>query len=206
MDRRVNIPVRVRRPIEYHDRSDLAQSNHDERAQVERANEPALEQEQVVKSAAPVEASRPFEADVTIEEEAWRDRALRLQAEMDNYRKRQRRLAQDQVEAERQRLLRAFLPIVDNMERALEAPTSNGEGLHQGVQLTQRQALQLLEKEGVEPIEAENRPFDPVWHEAVATIGRNGSNLAPNTVVQVLEPGYRLGKHLLRPARVIVTV
>jgi molecular chaperone GrpE len=125
---------------------------------------------------------------------------------MDNYRKRQQRLAQDQIDAERQRLLGAFLQVVDDLERALAAPSAPGDGLHSGVELTHRTAMQMLQKEGVEPIEAKGRPFDPNWHEAVATVGHNGSDAVADTVVEVVEPGYRLGDRLLRPAKVIVAV
>jgi molecular chaperone GrpE len=145
-------------------------------------------------------------AHLQAELEGWRDQALRLQAEMDNYRKRQQRWAQDQIEAERQKLLRAFLPVVDNLERALVTPAGDGEGLRQGIHLTYRTALQFLQKEGVEQVQAEGRPFDPHWHEAVATVGLDGRHVAPNTVVRVMEPGYRLGDRLLRPARVVVAM
>lgn len=148
-----------------------------------------------------VKAER-LESDV----EEWRDRALRLQADMDNFRKRQQRTAQDRIEEERQRLLAGFLQVVDDLQRALAAPATDGEGFRRGVELTHRAALQLLHKEGVEPIEAENQIFDPNWHEAVASIGRNGSDAEANTVVQVMEPGYRHGKRLLRPAKVVVAV
>ena len=140
------------------------------------------------------------------EVEKWRDQVLRLQADMDNYRKRQQRLAQVQIESERQRLLKAFLQVTDDLERALAAPDATGEGLRRGVELTHRTAMQLLQREGVEPIEAQHQPFDPHWHEAVATVGHNGSGAAPDTIVQVVEPGYRLNDQLLRPAQVIVAV
>jgi molecular chaperone GrpE len=142
----------------------------------------------------------------------WRDRAMRLQADMDNYRKRQQRLAQDQIEAERQRLLGAFLQVVDDLERALAAPATadqglrHDEGLRRGVELTHRAAMQLLQREGVEPIEARNKRFDPNWHEAVATVGHNGSDAPEDTVIEVVESGYRLGERMLRPAKVIVAV
>ncbi len=138
--------------------------------------------------------------------EEWRDRTLRLQAEMDNYRKRQQRWAQDQVVVERHRLLGAFLRVVDDLERALAAPVADAEGLRQGVELTHRAAMQLLQREGVEPIEANNQAFDPNWHEAVATVARNGGRIGENVVVEVVAPGYRLGDHLLRPAKVVVAV
>ncbi len=136
----------------------------------------------------------------------WRDRALRLQAEMDNYRKRQQRLAQDQIETERRRLLHAFLALVDDLERALGQPPGSDGGLRQGVELTHRAALQFLQQEGVERLEAHGRPFDPAWQEAVGTVDHRHTDAALNTVAQVLEPGYRLGEQLLRPARVIVAV
>lgn len=139
-------------------------------------------------------------------EDEWRDRALRLQADMDNFRKRQQRLSQERVEANRQRMLRDFLDVVDDLERALEAPDSSVEGLREGVELTHRSALQLLKKEGVEQIQAESQPFDPNWHDAVATVAHNGNEQVANTNVHVTEPGYRLGDQLLRPAKVIVAV
>ena len=136
----------------------------------------------------------------------WRDRALRLQAEMDNYRKRQQRMAEDKIEAERQRLLRSFLPIVDDLERALAAPSGDGRALRDGVQLTHRAAMQLLQREGVEPIREQGRPFDPHWHEAVATVDHARVGVEPDTIVDVLQPGYRQQDQLLRPARVVVAV
>ena len=141
-----------------------------------------------------------------VEAEEWRERALRLRAEMDNFRKRQRRLAQDEIAGEREQLLRAFLQVVDNLERALSAPADDVESLRRGVELTHRAALQLLEQVGVEPVPAEGQPFDPRWHEAVSTVRSDVAGAEPDTVVQVLQPGYRLGETLLRPARVIVAV
>lgn len=140
------------------------------------------------------------------ESEDWRDQALRLQAEMDNFRKRQQRLAQDQIAAERQRLLGTFLQIVDDLERALEAPPGDGDGLRKGVQLTHRAALHLLQQEGVRQVPAERQTFDPNWHEAVATVRPDDGRVAAHTIVRVVQPGYRLGEQLLRPARVIVAV
>ena len=141
----------------------------------------------------------------------WRDRALRLQAEMENYRKRQQRSAQIQIGQERARLLNAFLGIVDDLERALATPEGDdvpslGEGLRRGVELTHRAAIQLLRKEGAVAITAEQQPFDPNWHEAVATVPRNGSQVAAGTIIEVVEPGYRLDDQLLRPAKVVVAV
>ena len=140
----------------------------------------------------------------------WRDRALRLQAEMENYRKRQQRAAQEQIRQERSRLLNSFLEIVDDLERALAATAndepSQAKELQRGVELTHRAAMQLLEKEGAVAIEAKGQPFDPSWHEAVATVPRNGHRVEPGTVLEVVEPGYRIQDELLRPAKVVVAV
>ncbi len=144
--------------------------------------------------------ARPEENDA-----GWRDRALRLQAEMENFRKRQQRLAQDQIEAERQRLIGGFLRIVDDLERAIESE-GDGQGLREGVRLTHRAASQLLTREGVERLEAKNQPFDPTWQEAVSTVDHRQAGVAPHVAVRTLAPGYRLGEQLLRPARVVVAV
>jgi molecular chaperone GrpE len=162
--------------------------------------------ETATREAAPVrEAPRPARGEHAGEVD-WKDLALRLQADMDNYRKRQQRLAQDQIDAERQRLLRALLQVADDLERALAAPAGDVRGLKEGVQLTLRTVMQRLQQEGVERIEAQGQRFDPSWHEAVSAVPHDGSGAAPGTVVKVLEPGYRLGDRLLRPARVIVAV
>ena len=141
----------------------------------------------------------------------WHDRALRLQADMENYRKRQQRIAQDQIRQERSRLLNAFLEIVDDLERALATPVGNGDpghsdGIRRGVELTHRAAVKLLEREGAVVMEAKGQPFDPNWHEAVATVPRNGRGVAPGTVIEVLQHGYRIDGQLLRPAKVVVAV
>jgi molecular chaperone GrpE len=125
---------------------------------------------------------------------------------MDNFRKRQQRLAQGQIENERQRLLGAFLGVVDDLERALVAPTPGNEDLRRGLELTHRAALQLLKNEGVEQIQAHSEPFDPNQHDAVATTASSAADAGPNTVAHVMETGYRIGDQLLRPAKVVVAV
>jgi len=138
--------------------------------------------------------------------EEWRERALRLQAEMDNFRRRQQRLAQDESREERDRLLKGFLVVIDNLERALAAPAGDNDQIRQGVGLTYRAAMQFLQQEGVAQIRAENQLFDPNWHEAVATLPSRDAAAGPNTVVQVMQQGYHVGERLLRPAKVVVAV
>jgi molecular chaperone GrpE len=232
MGRRVNIPVRVIRPAEVRP-SRPAGGEVMLRSRVDDAAEPVRPEMEPFVDVAPegaggtvlAEAAGPGDKGFGVEEvgipaetparaqdrthpdvDEWHDRALRLQADMANYRKRQQRLAQEQIEAERQRLLGAFLRVVDDLERALAVPAAEAGGLRQGVELTHRAALQLLQKEGVVALEAEGQPFDPNWHEAVATVRSNGRGVEPETVVRVVEPGYRLGERLLRPAKVVVAV
>lgn len=211
MDKIVRIPVRVQSSAG--DRPESVENRAGGVPAGPHREEPRLPVQESPAQAEPAEADiRPVrepkvekrrERD---EEGEWRDLALRLQAEMDNYRKRQQRLAQEEIEAERLRLLRSFLPIVDNLERALAAPAGDAPGLRQGVELTHRELLKRLQQEGVERIQALNRRFDPNWHEAVSAIPHDGRGSAPGTVVEVLEPGYRVGDRLLRPARVIVAI
>ena len=133
----------------------------------------------------------------------WRERAMRLQAEMDNYRKRQRRLAQEQARAEQERLLLDVLSVADNLERTLSAASSwkdAGRGdspsegtatLQQGVELTRAEMMRVLSKYGVERLEAKGAPFDPAWHEAVHTVPARAYGVQAGTVVDVVRSGYR---------------
>jgi molecular chaperone GrpE len=136
------------------------------------------------------------------EEANWRDTAMRLQAEMDNFRKRQARRADEAIAAERERLLRQMLPVADNLARALNHGGAEQKSLQQGVELIQRELMRVLENEGVTRIEAVGQPFDPALHEAVGT---RPAQAEPDTVVDEVEAGYKLGNRLLRPARVIVS-
>ncbi len=181
---------------------------------------PVMDRKDVTLAESPVTSARPETQDVkrntqrairnTREPEGeetlemWRGRALRLQAEIENFRKRQQRLAEERITADRERLLRAFLHIADDLERALDADGADAESLQQGVGLTYQTMARLLDREGVEPIQAQGQPFDPAWHEAVGIIPHQDAGAKPDVVVEVVQPGYRLGDRLLRPASVIV--
>ena len=141
-------------------------------------------------------------ASPAIDEFDWQSLALRLQADMDNYRKRQARRANDAIAEERERLLRLMLPVADNLTRALDQDKQGDEMLRQGVELTYRELMRLLDAEGVTRIEAVGQTFTPDLHEAVATVMSEAK--AAGTVVEEVESGYKLGEKLLRPARVVV--
>jgi molecular chaperone GrpE len=132
------------------------------------------------------------------------DRHLRAVAELENYKKRVRR---EQTEAARyaaEPLIRDLLPVLDNLERAVEhAGGANGASLVEGVALVLKALQDLLRQHGVKTIEPPvGEPFDPRLHEAVDRREGDGD---PNRVAQLWQRGYQLHDRLLRPARVVVS-
>ncbi len=130
------------------------------------------------------------------------DAYLRLAADFDNYRKRVAREHAALTRRANERLLNELLPVLDDLERALEAAAKHEEAkLEEGVQLVHRALSGVLERHGLTEIAAEGA-FDPHVHEALLT--QPGDGAEEGSVLQVLQKGYRLGEHVLRPARVIV--
>jgi len=135
------------------------------------------------------------------ENEELIDTLQRLQADFDNYRKRAARDQESLVARAGERIVKELLPILDDLERALEAVESHEEAkLEDGVQLVHRQLEQLLEKEGLALVETGGK-FDPHVHEALLT---QPSDADEGSVIEVVQKGYRLGDRVLRPARVVV--
>ena len=122
---------------------------------------------------------------------------------MENYRKRQRRIAQDEAQKVQDRLLLDVLVVADNLERTLDVASAD-TSLRQGVEITRDGMLQLLRRHSVEPIHAHRQPFDPQWHEAVDVVSAARLGVEPGTVVEVKRSGYLRGERLFRPARVVV--
>ena len=144
----------------------------------------------------------PLEA-LRKEKEALHDRLLRTAAEFDNYRKRVDRDRREQADAAIADALADLLPIVDNLERALNAPeTAEVGGFRKGVELIQQQMLELLRKRGVKPIEAVGADFDPRYHQAV--VQEESADHREGEVIEEFTRGYMLGDRLLRPAMVKV--
>lgn len=142
-------------------------------------------------------------AELQEERDRLADSLLRLRAEFDNYRKRSVRELCDARVCAQGELLVDMLPVLDNLERALDAAEHHEEGkVLQGVRLTRDQFVNLLAKAGVEEVPGVGLPFDPVIHEAVAV---QPSELDEGLVSVVLERGYRQGDQVLRPARVVVS-
>lgn len=151
---------------------------------------------------APQTEADPLEA-LRREKDALQDRLLRTAAEFDNYRKRmerERRELSDYITVE---IVSEFLPIVDNFERALQAPAGgDADAMRKGIELIYRQLLDLLKKRSVGPIEALGADFDPNFHQAV--IHEASDAHREGEVMQELQRGYMLGDRLLRPSMVKV--
>lgn len=128
---------------------------------------------------------------------------LRLKAESENFKKRLQREKNEDLKRMEKRLILMFLPVLDNFDLALHsAPDSSGSFV-QGIQMIQRQFLDVLSQMEVEPLESLNRPFDPYVHEALSQLPRE--DVAPDTVIQVIQKGYLFRQELLRPAKVVVS-
>ena len=137
------------------------------------------------------------------ERDALQDRLLRTAAEFDNYRKRIDRERREQADSAATSLLTEILPVVDNLERALLAPTTPESARYRaGVELIHRQLLDLLRKRGVTPIEALGTDFDPRIHQAVSQ--ETSETHRDGEVMEEMQRGYMLGDRLLRAAMVKV--
>jgi molecular chaperone GrpE len=126
----------------------------------------------------------------------------RLKAEFDNYRKRVAREEKQLVARASERILKQLLPMADDLGRAVEAAVEHGETkVADGVGLVHRSIVDLLAREGLVEVDTSGR-FDPHTQEALLT---QPSDEPEGTVIQVLQKGFKLGDHVLRPARVVVS-
>jgi len=132
------------------------------------------------------------------------DTLKRVQAEMENYKKRMLKEQAQILEYAAQTVILELLPVIDNLERALETAKAEGEAgkLREGVELIYTQLTGILKKECVEVINPVGEQFDPLKHEAVMQVEADGHE--ENAVVEVLQKGYDLKGRLLRPAMVKV--
>ena len=136
------------------------------------------------------------------ERDEYLDALQRLKAEFDNYRKRVARDQGDLVARASERLVKQLLPVLDDLERALDAAASHDEAvLEDGVRLVHRALANALAREGLVEVET-NGKFDPHTQEALLS---QPSDAEEGTVIQVLQKGYLLGDRVLRPARVVIS-
>lgn len=145
-------------------------------------------------------------AQKTQELEEAKERIIRLHADFDNFRKRMQKEKEDWFQYASQSVLEKLLPVVDNLERALETVdnmSDEAKSLFSGVTLIKRQLVEVLEKEGVTPIPALGEEFDPNIHEAMMQVPLEAGQVE-NQVVEELRKGYRYKEKVLRPALVKV--
>jgi molecular chaperone GrpE len=155
------------------------------------AEEPGTAEDELAALAQELEATRR-------ERDEYLDALRRLKAEFENSRKRQERERARILETASERLVVELLPILDNLDRALEA-----EGdIHEGVQAIRDQLVAALGKEGLLPIASDGQPFDPNVHEAV--MSQPSDEYDEGTILQTFQRGYLLNGKPVRPAKVVV--
>jgi molecular chaperone GrpE len=143
------------------------------------------------------------------ENKTLHDRLLRAWAETENVRREADRTITEARQYGISEFARELLTVVDNLQRTVEAAkkqssrSTENAALLEGVQATLRAFLQTLERFGVRPIDAQDKPFDPHFHEAVMEV--EDPARPPGTVTHVMEQGYTVRDRLLRPARVVVS-
>ncbi len=140
-----------------------------------------------------------------------RDRVLRAAAEMENLRRRNEREMADARQYAVSTFARDLLPVVDNLRRALDSAGHRAEAkaidakattLVEGVEMTERELLRVLEKNGVRKIEPVGQKFDPHRHQAMFEV--ETADHPPGTVAEMAQPGYAIGERVLRPALVAI--
>ena len=162
-----------------------------EEPEVAPGTESPAEEEELAALAEELEATRR-------ERDEYLDALRRLKAEFENYRKRQERERARILEAASERLVVELLPVLDNLDRALEA-----EGdIREGVRATRGQLADVLAKEGLLPVASDGQPLDPNVHEAV--MGQPSEDHEEGTILQTFERGYLLNGKPIRPAKVVV--
>jgi len=134
------------------------------------------------------------------------DRFVRLSAEFENYKKRASREMSEFRKYANETIVRALLPVVDNLERAIESSGDDENATScvvEGVEMTLKEILKVFEQFEVKPVESLEQPFDPGFHEAMM---REESDEYPeNTVIKELQKGYLMHERLIRPAMVVVS-
>ncbi len=155
------------------------------------AEEPASAEEELVALTEELESARR-------ERDQYLDALRRLKAEFENSRKRQERERERVLSMAAERLVQELLPVLDNLDRALEA----GGDIREGVFATRNQLAEVLGNEGLLPVASDGQPFDPNVHEAV--MGRPSEEHEEGTILQTFERGYLLNGKPIRPAKVVV--
>ena len=153
--------------------------------------EPGVAEEELAALSEELESARQ-------ERDQYLDALRRLKAEFENSRKRQERERERVFSMAAERLVQELLPVLDNLDRALEA----GGDIREGVLATRNQLADVLSNEGLLPVASDGQPFDPNVHEAV--MGRPSEEHEEGTILQTFERGYLFNGKPIRPAKVVV--
>ena len=171
----------------------------DEMNNLERAATPRMQAEDARLSERSFDTPAPEPADV------WKDRYLRLHADVENTKKRLARSSAQEVEVQKEALLRDMLPVADGLDLALMHTPDKDDNreILQGIEMVRNMLNKFFADQGVKAIDAWGKPFDPRLHEAIGIMSH--PKFPPKTVVKVEQKGYLYGDKLLRPAQVVVT-
>jgi molecular chaperone GrpE len=133
------------------------------------------------------------------------ERLLYFQADFENFKKLKNKEKQDTLKFGNEVLIKDLLPVIDNLERALEhaSKTEDFKSIHEGIEIVLNEFLKVLEKAGVEPVEALGKKFDPNFHEAFFQEERD--DVKPETVISEHQKGYVLNGRLIRPSMVSIS-
>ena len=164
--------------------------------------EEALDPQSTATGEAAAESNQPQDIDLALADAEGR--AMRAQAELENFRKRMRREMEEGQKYAAMPVLRELLPVVDDMQRAIAAAekSEDSAGLLAGVKMVEARLRSVLEQQGCRQIEAEGAPFDPAKHEAI--LMQPSGDCEPGHVMQVTQQGYQLHDRVIRPAQVVV--
>lgn len=141
-------------------------------------------------------------ARIDVQQVVDKEAYLRLAADFENFRKRALKERQDSEKVGKEKILRGFLEILDNLDRGLSQAVDQGGALADGIRMVLSQVDTWLKSEGLSRIESLGKPFDPHLHEAVSQVESNA--VPPGHIVQEVRRGYRWSDRLLRPAAVVV--
>ena len=161
----------------------------------------APETEEIKEEAAAEVVEESAEAEINVELTAMNDKYLRLYAEYDNFRKRSQKEKEALYKDVRAETLKSFLPVYDNLLRALAQPTEDA-AYAKGVEMIMAQFNSTMEKLGVEKIESLGQSFDPAFHNAVMHV--DDESKGENEIVEVFQEGFKLGDKVIRFAMVKV--
>ncbi len=147
-------------------------------------------------------AARLQEAEQKLD--SYRDQALRAQAEAENTRRRASRDVENAHKYALEKFTAELLPVLDSLEKAVEVAsgTDGAQAIAEGVELSLKLFLSVLEKHGVSRVDPTGEPFDPQIHEAMTMVPSHHAE--PNSVLEVMQPGYLLNGRVVRAAKVVV--